>query len=285
VSDTPVVGKIEPLRAAAPQTSIVSQVRSKLKIAPMDDSPFVEYFHCMVYGYTNSYKTTTAAMFGGPERTLIISTRDPEQIRIPLRGKGFKPIVLAHDPSSFYSCLENPNKAADAVGFPEWKDREDRVLMVDDWTEGASMLVDDNQTTDEGKEIKDGRRVYGEVKKDMRDLLNRLKSYRMHLVFTALAAETDWNIYPDMPKSVRNQIEAAFDYVFYMDSEFKKMKTKDGFSVPYPTKDQFGKDVTRLRKGFAKYKVPVDMVGKLVKDDEPMDLQAFWQRIVAARGK
>lgn len=265
-------------------SSVASQIRSKFKIAPMDDVSVPDYFHCMIYGYTNSLKTTTAAMFGGPERTLIISTRDPEQVRIPLRGLGFKPVVLAHDFASFHACLSTPEKAADAVGFPEWKDREDRVLMVDDWTEGASILVDDNETKDDGTVIKDGRKIYGEVKKDVREVLNALKSKRMHLIFTALAADNDWNLWPDMPKGARTHIEAAFDYVFYMDSEFKKMKTKDGFTVPYRTKDQFGKDVTALRKGFAKFKVPRELVGKLVKDEEPMNLAEFWSKIVSARG-
>lgn len=238
----------------------------------------------MLYGYTNSFKTTTAALFGGAERTLIISTRDPEQIRIPLRGLGFRPIVLAHDFESFSHALQNPEKAADAVGFPEWKDREDRVLMVDDWTEGASLLVDDNSTKDDGSEVKDGRKVYGEVKKDVREVLNALKKRRMHLVFTALAADNDWNLWPDMPRGARTHIEAAFDYVLYMNAEMKKMVTVDNFAVPYPAKDQFGKDVTRLRKGFAKTKVPRELVGKLVGKEEPMDLAAFWGKIVAARG-
>jgi hypothetical protein len=266
--------------------SIAAKVTSKFKSVPVDDDTFPEYFHGLLYGYTNSHRTTTAALFGGPERTLIVSTRDPEQIRIPLRGYGFKPIILAHDPDSFETALTFPEKAADSVGFPEWKDREDRVFMVDDWTEGASMLVDDNQTTDEGKEIKDGRKVYGEVKKDMRDLLNHLKRRKMHIVFTALAAETDWAIYPDMPKSVRTQIEAAFDYVFYMDAEFKKMKTTNGFTIAYPAKDNFGKDITRLRKGFAKEKTPRKFIGQnpsLVLKDEPMDLAAFWAKIMAAK--
>lgn len=265
------------------QQQVAAKVQSKFKSAPVDDETFPEYLHCLLYGYTNSYKTTTAALFGGPERTLIISTRDPEQIRIPLRGLGFKPIVLAHDPESFEQALTFPEKAADAVGFPEWKDRSDRVLMVDDWTEGASMLVDDNQTTDEGKEIKDGRKVYGEVKKDMRDLLNHLKRRRMHLVFTALAAETDWAVYPDMPKSVRTQINAAFDYVFYMDPDVKKMRTYDNFTIPYVAKDQFGKDITRLRKGFAKNKVPFSLSGKLIAKEEPMDLAALWRKVCEAR--
>lgn len=242
-----------------------------------------DYFHCMIYGYTNSFKTTTAAEFGGPERTLIVSTRDPEQVRIPLRGKGYRPIVLAHDFASFHACLSSPEKAADAVGFPEWKDKEDRVLMVDDWTEGASILVDDNATKDDGTEIKDGRKVYGEVKKDVREVLNALKNKRMHLIFTALAADNDWNLWPDMPRGARTHIEAAFDYVFYIDPERKQMKTKDGFSVPFMAKDQFGKDVTRLRKGFAKYKVPRELVGKLVKDEESLNLAEFWAKIVATK--
>jgi hypothetical protein len=269
--------------------AVASKIQAKFKSVPVDDDSVSNYFRCMIYGPTNSFKTTTAAKFGGPERTLIISTRDPEQVRIPLRGLGFKPIVLAHDSDAFLSCLQFPEKAAEAIGFPEWKDRDDRVLMVDDWTEGASLLVDDNSTNDEGREIKNGMKIYGEVKKDVREVLNalKLKEKRMHLVFTALVADNDWALWPDMAKGARNGINAAFDYVFYMDAEMKKMKTTDGFGVPYQAKDALGKDVTRLRKGFAKYKIPSSMVGQqppVIAKEEPMDLKAVWEKVVAAKG-
>jgi hypothetical protein len=260
--------------------SLSAKLPKGFKSGGIDDSA-PTFFHCLIYGYTGSYKTVTAAMFGGPERTLIIGTRDIEQYKIPLKDRGFKPVVLAHDVDTFKWAMTNPEAAADAVGFPEWKEREDRVLVVDDWTEGALMLVDDNETTDEGKEIKDGRKIYGGVKEDVRAVLNSLKRKRQHLIFTALTDENDWAIYPAMPKGARTHIEGAFDYVFYMNKENKKMVTEP-FSVPYAAKDQFGKDITRLRTGFAKSKAPFGV--KVIAKEETMDLRAVWEKVVAAKG-
>ncbi len=247
--------------------------------ASLDAPTDADRMRILLYGYTSTRKTTTAALFGGPERTLIISTRDVEQVRIPLRGMGFKPIVLAYEPEALLFALQFPNKAADAVGFPEWKDQEQRVLVVDDWTEGAQLLVEENSTTDAGVEVKDGRKIYGGVKEDVRDVLNSLKKQRMHQVFTALADENDWAVFPALPKGARRGLEASFDYVFYMDGETNKMKTAP-FNVPYQAKDQFGKDVTRLRKGFAKRKENLSSIGqKLIGAEEPMDLKSFWLKV------
>jgi hypothetical protein len=210
---------------------------------------------------------------------LIISTRDVEQVRIPLRGMGFKPIVLAYEPDALLFALQHPEAAADKVGFPEWKDQEQRVLVVDDWTEGAQLLVEENSTNDQGGEVRDGRKIYGGVKEDVREVLNALKKKRMHQVFTALADENDWAVYPALPKGARRGIEAAFDYVFYMDGEKNKMITAP-FSVPYQAKDQYGKDVTRLRKGFAKRKEAVSTLSmKILAAEEPMNLGEVWAKI------
>jgi hypothetical protein len=267
--------------ASSISASLSAKLPKGFKSGGIDDAA-PTFFHCLIYGYTGSYKTVTAAMFGGPERTLIIGTRDIEQYKIPLKDRGFKPVVLAHDVDTFKWAMTNPEAAADAVGFPEWKEREDRVLVVDDWTEGALMLVEDNEFNDEGKEIKDGRKIYGAVNEDVRAILNSLKRKRMHIIFTALVNEDDWSIYPAMSKGTAKYIEAAFDYVFYLDKETKKMKT-DHFTIPYVAKDQFGKDVTRLRKGFGKHKVPAALSGKLVAKEEALDLAGLWKRISEAK--
>lgn len=258
---------------------LAKAVPKSLGGASLDAPTDADRLRVLLYGYTSTRKTTTAALFGGPERTLIISTRDVEQVRIPLRGMGFKPIVLAYEPEALLFALQHPETAADKVGFPEWKDQEQRVLVVDDWTEGAQLLVEDNSTNDQGGEIKDGRKIYGGVKSDVREVLNALKKKRMHQVFTALADENDWAVYPALPKGARRGIEAAFDYVFYMDGAKNKMLTAP-FKVPYPAKDQFGKDVTRLRDGFAKRKENVSTLAqKLIAAEEPMNLRAVWGKI------
>lgn len=283
---TPEIKQPSPSISAGVNAAVARNVPKGIGTVPMDDS-FPDKLHCLVYGYTSAYKTTTAAKFGGPERTLIITTRDPEQIRIPLRGMGFKPLVTAYDSESVIWALTHPETAADRVGFPEWKDHPERVLMFDDWTEGAALLVEDNSYKDDGKEVKDGRKIYGETKNDMRAILNALKARHIHTVFTALAAETDWNIYPDLPKGARTHLEAAFDYVFYCKKDVKKLITDD-FSIPYPAKDGVtGKDITRLRNGFAKTKIPNGYIGKqppLLGKEEPLDLRVIWEKIQAARG-
>lgn len=268
-----------PSLTAQVSAQLSKNVPKSVGVASLDAPTTDDRMRVLLYGYTSSRKTTTAAMFGGPDRTLIISTRDVEQVRIPLRGLGFKPIITAYEPDALMWALQFPEKAADAVGFPEWKDQEQRVLVVDDWTEGAQLLVEENSTTDSGVEVKDGRKIYGGVKEDVRDVLNTLKKKHIHQVFTALADENDWAVYPALPKGARRGLEASFDYVFYMDGDNFKMKTLP-FSVPYPAKDQFGKDVTRLRKGFAKRKE--GMGAKVLLAEEPMDLRLIWQKIAGA---
>lgn len=276
-------------------TSIASQVNAAVaKNVPkgittmrMDDDSVPDYLHIMLYGDTNSRRTTTAAMFGGPERTLIISTRAPEQVRIPLRGQGFRNPVFADDSDALLWAIQCSEKAAEVAGFPEWKDREDRVLVIDDMTEGAALLVDDNSVRDDGREVKDGRQIYGATKQDVRAAINALQRKKMHVVFTALAGESDTAIYPEMSSGSRKIILAGLEYVFYMKTTTMKMLTKPE-KVGYTKKDQFGKDVAASREVFAKCKIPVSFQGRtppLVSAEEPMDLAAVWKKISEARGK
>ena len=271
---------VTPSLTAQVSATLAKNVPKSVGVASLEAPTADDRLRCLLYGYTNTRKTTTAALFGGPERTLIISTRDVEQVRIPLRGLGFKPIITAYEPEALMWALQFPEKAADAAGFPEWKDMPDRVLVVDDWTEGAQLLVEDNSTNNQGGEVKDGRKIYGGVKEDVRDVLNVLKKKHIHQIFTALADENDWAVYPALPKGARRGLESAFDYVFYMDGDNNKMKTA-AFSLPYPAKDQYGKDVTRLRKGFAKRKEALE--ANLLKVDEPMDLRAVWAKVQGAK--
>lgn len=254
-----------------------------------DDVP--DYFHVMLYGETNSYRTTTAAMFGGSDRTLIVSTRAPEQVKIPLRGLGFRGPVLVEDADALIWAIQSPEKAAEFVGFPEWKDQPDRVLMFDDMTEGLALLVDDNSVRDDGREVKDGRQIYGATKADIRAAVNALKRKQMHIVYTALAAESETAIYPDMSTGSRKILLADLEYVFYMKAEKRVMRTfRD--NVGYVTKDQFGKDIARSRQLFAKHKVPKEYLDrraknpslpKLIEDEEPMDLAVVWAKIQGTR--
>lgn len=289
---TPVSPVAQPTPAPKPSitagvgAAIAKNVPKGVRTMSMDAADVPDYFHVMLYGETNSYRTTTGAKFGGPKRTFIISTRAPEQIRIPLGGLGYH-AIFAEDSDAFLWAIQSTEKAAEVAGFPEWKDVVDPVLMIDDATEGLALLVDDNSVRDDGREVKDGRQIYGATKADVRAAVNTLKKKRMHIVYTALAAESDTAIFPDMPSGSRKILLADLEYVFYMKPGTRKFLTQRE-NVPYLVKDAFGKDVTRVRELFAKCKVPdaaARRVPPLVTKEEPMDLAAVWQKIVGAKVK
>lgn len=272
--------------AAQVNAAVNKNVPKGISAIGMDDD-VPDFLHCMLYGDTNSRRTTTAALFGGPERTLIISTRAPEQVRIPLRGLGFKGFVSADDSDALLWAIQSPEKAADVAGFPEWKDRGDRVLVIDDMTEGAALLVDDNSVRDDGREVKDGRQIYGATKQDVRAAINALQRKKMHVVFTALAGESDTAIYPEMSSGSRKIILAGLEYVFYMKPGTWKMRTQPD-NAGYIKKDQFGKDVAATRAVFAKCKIPQKYAGRTpsaVLADEEMNLAKVWEKVSALRGK
>lgn len=248
------------------------------------------FLHCLLYGEVDSRKTTTAAMFGGPEKTFIIQTRSAEQLT-PLQGLGFR-YALVKDADALRFALQFPEKAADAIGWPEWKDLEGRVLLTDDMTEGANFLVEDNETNDKGEERKDGRQIYKAVNSDIRELMSSLLRKPMHVLMTALARvdlspiANEETIYPEMPKGARSQIMAGLEYVFYMKKSTHKMLTTTSF-LQYTKKNEFGKDVAGRREIFARNKLPRELAMKtppFLLLEEPQDLRALWKKIQDARG-
>lgn len=252
----------------------------------------LDYFHGMLYGDTGAYKTTTAFEFGGRENTFIVLSRSPEQLK-PIRSLS-PHFCVAEDSDAFMFALQFPEKAADAAGFPQWKDNPNRVLMVDDMTEGTALNVDENSVKDDGSDVKDGRKIYGGVKDDIRACMLSLKKKRMHLVMTALAEvylspiDNDETIFPAMPKGARSIITAELEYVFYIKHETKKMLT-DRHWLTYTKKDEkTGKPVMAKRDIFAKAKVSRELVGRVppvIKQEEDLDLRALWSRICAAQSK
>lgn len=250
------------------------------------------YFHGMLYGETDSRKTTTAAEFGGPDRTFILLTRSPEQL-IPIAKQNYKYARIDNGDALLWA-MQFPEKAADAAGFPEWKDREDRVLMIDDMTEGTNFMVDDNSVKEDGSDVKDGRQIYRAVNDDLRSVLAGLKRKRMHVIYTALAKvapsqiTNEEAIYPDLPSGARGIITADLEFVFYMNKATGKMLTKPEY-LNYVKKDEkTGKPLTGTRIIFAKHKLPKELVGQtppVVLKDEPMNLQAFWRKICDAKTK
>jgi hypothetical protein len=249
----------------------------------------VSYFHGMLYGETDSRKTVTAASFGGPERTFILLTRSPEQL-IPIRSGNYH-YARIEDGRALAWALQFPAKAADAAGFPEWKDREDRVLMVDDMTEGASAMVDDNSTRDDGTEVKDGRQIYKAVNDDLRSIMTSLKKQRMHLIFTALAKvapsqiANEETVFPDMPSGARSIICADLEFIFFMKKATGKMLTAPDYLTFVKKDEKTGKPIPGRREVFAKNKIDQFLVGRtppVLSKEEQMDLVGVWSKIQAA---
>lgn len=247
------------------------------------------YFRGMLYSETSGYKTTTAALFGGAKNTLFVLTRSAEQM-LPLREQGFN-VVRADDGEALAWAMQFPEKAADSAGMPEWKDNPDRVLVVDDMTEGSQFLVESNETDDAGKERKDGRQIYKAVNTSLRELLSSLKRKRMHLIFTALAKvapstiANEETIYPDMPAGARAILTADLEYVFFIRKSTKKMLTNMSY-LQFTKKDERGNSVMGRREIFAKNKMPLELVGRtppVIKAEEDLDLRGLWNRIRDAK--
>jgi hypothetical protein len=249
----------------------------------------MSFFHGMLYGETDSCKTTTACKFGGPSRTFILLTRSPEQL-IPVRADNYHYAQIENSDALLWA-MQFPEKAADAAGFPEWKDQADRVLLIDDMTEGANMMVDENSIRDDGTDVKDGRQIYKAVNDDLRAIMVSLKKKKMHTIFTALAKidlsliANEETVYPDMPKGVRGIITADLEFVFFMRKEARKMLTQRDVLNFVKKDEKTGKPIPGKRDIFAKHKIGQEWIGKvppLLMKEEPMDLAAVWQKIMAA---
>lgn len=287
----------KPSLPTPPPSSIALAVNAGIAAKPpkgfmggTTDDLNANFLHCLLYGEVDSQKTTTAAMFGGPSRTLIILTRAPEQL-IPLQGMGFR-YARVENAAALGYALQFPEKAADSIGWPEWKEMKDRVLVADDMTEGVNFIVEDNETNDEGKERKDGRQIYKGANGDLRGYMDSLKRKPMHLIMTALAkvdvsqVANEETVYPDLPKGARSILTADMEYVFFMKKSSKKMLTTSSF-LSYTKKNEFGKDVPGRRDIFARNKLPRSLVGRtppVILSEEPMDLKLLWEKIQLAKG-
>jgi hypothetical protein len=299
----PAKPSVPPTAAPAPATSIAAGVNAAVsKTAPVpkgirafntqDLKNEVSFFHGMLYGETDSRKTSTAASFGGPERTLILLTRAPEQL-IPLQEQGFH-VALITDGEALSWALQFPDQAAQTVGFPEWADMlktpgSEPVLMIDDFTEGSAMLVDENSTNDEGKERKDGRQIYKAVNDNLREIMISLKRRQMHTIFTALAKKyetpvaNEEAIGPDMPSGARLIVTAELEHVLFMKKSNHKFVVRPMY-LNYKKKDDHGKDQVYKREIFAKHKLPKELALRQpsvlnISGEEEMDLRAFWNKV------
>lgn len=283
--------------AVTPTISLAQSVTSRIvSTAPkgftgaQTNTLDTNFFHGMLYGETDSCKTTTAAKFRGPEKTFILLTRSVEQL-IPIRSDNYHYAQVENSDALLWA-LQFPEKAADAAGFPEWKDQADRVLMIDDMTEGANLMVDENSVKEDGSDVRDGRQIYKAVNDDLRAIMVGLKKKKMHTIFIALAKidlsliANEETVYPDLPKGARGIISAELEFVFFLKKEQKKMLTQRDFLTFIKKDEKTGKPLTGKRDIFAKAKIPFEYVGRVppvLLKEEPMDLAAVWQKIVSVK--
>lgn len=247
------------------------------------------YFHGMLYGDTGEWKTTTAALFSPPEATLIVLTRQPEQMR-PLQNLGYT-VALAQDVDAFRFAMTYPERVAEHLGLKTWNGHPEQHLIIDDITEGRDQLLEDADVIDD-KEVKDVRRSYKEVAKDFREIVQSLRRRKMHYTFISLAAVKEnelagrESIRPALSPSQQFILLPELDFVFYVKPGLHKLLTDKSVMQVVGKDEKTGREKTWTREIFAKNKLPLDMAkAKVLLLEEPMDLRAIWNKITAAKQK
>lgn len=102
-----------------------------------------------------------------------------------------------------------------------------KTIALDNITFLSTMLYDDLQALNSNIDKPGGYAVYGLVKSKMRDIINQCIVIAPHVVCTALVDankdEISGEIFftPDMVGSMKNEIGAWFDAVFYTDVDKK----------------------------------------------------------------
>lgn len=236
------------------------------------------YFHACVYAETSARKTSTAAQFDTPENTRIILTRSKEQV-LPLRDKGYQ-VAAVQDAESLIFALTYPEQL-----WPDWAQRPNRTLVLDDATEAVTMLVEDASEID-GKEVKDKRRSYSKAGEDLREIIKSIRRKPMNFIIVALAKvkenplTNEESIGPDLPPSMLSMVMTELEYVFYIKTSSWKMLTERDFIMVKETDPNSGKEITFRRQIFAKNKITLGNIGKnLVLKEEDLDLRKFWNKV------
>lgn len=286
------VGATKPTLAAAVNRSVGAGLAIPKGLTGIDTSNISpdtqDYFHGIIYAQTSARKTTTAANMYGPENTIIVLCRQPEQL-IPLRGMGFK-VLHAQTAEALVFALSYPEVAAEKLlNWPEWKDLKDRTLVFDDISEGVTLLLDRHSTNDEGKERKDPRAVYKFAGGELKEMFVSLRRKKLHLVIIALAKITmnDFTneevIGPDLPPSMNGFMTTDVEFVFYIDKSKWKFVTDEVYRS-YVGKDEKGKDKVFKRVIFGKNKVPLKF--KFLSqpvfpptNEVSMDLAKIWKSV------
>lgn len=252
-------------------TQLSSQTLAKLKSRTFDTRELgAKWFHGIIYGPTDSRKSTTAAEFGDPDDVRIIIVRNREQL-MPVMDKGYQ-AFHAENWAQLSLALRYPEQI-----WPDWARRTNRTLILDDLTEGKDMALEDNETTDDGKEVRDLRQVTRGAKEDIREVVKSVLRKPMNFIIVCMAREWDQtkdkgHIAPDLPQSISNLVTTDFEYVFYVRKDLWKFVTGQ-FRLPGVKKNEKGKDEAYVQTIFAKHKVPKELVGKVLKPLEAMNLR------------
>lgn len=285
-----------PKKPPVPGASLISRVSEIMGIAKPPSSLILgnssslisPYFHFMLYGNPSAWKTSTAAKFMGPANTRIIVTRRAEQM-IPLSGLGFEFVVVADAEALRYALLY-PEKI-----WPAWATLPDRTLIVDDVTEGVSVLVDDHrfyfdEKKQETVELKDPRQAYKKAADELHDLfkINLGKAQHVGLIAVErgydIEGTIDYRIEPDVPNKIAKLLETELEFVFYMVDGDNKMLTKPRMVTRQSSEKNklTGKPDIWREITFAKSKLPIG--SNILVAEEPKDLTAAWTKIKGALG-
>lgn len=240
------------------------------------------WFRGLIYGETNARKTTTAARFGTPENVRIIANRGEDQL-IPLRDMGYR-----------YALCDTMEKLRYAMTYPEnlwpeWAGRDDRIVVIDDYTKAHEMIVEDNEYNDKGN-LQNNMLKYGGANKDMTGLTKSLFNKPMHIIGVAFASITEneltheENVGPNLSKGMRQMLTAEFTFCFYIDKKAWMFVTDDK-RESYQDHDEKMQLKTFNRVIFAKSKVPYVEGRKPLNQMEPMDLRAVWNKVNAGASK
>ena len=181
--------------------------------------------------------------------------------------------------------------AADHFGFTSWREQKDRTLIIDDLTEGITLLLEDQINEKTGEEYKDARKVYGEAGKELREMILSLRRKPMHLILIALAKVTEnaltneERIAPSLPPSMSGLVTTDTEYTFYIKKSNWKLITKSQ-AFQYKDTDDKGKEKIYSREIFAKRKLPKSLENKVppvLMIEEDMNLRAIWERIKSGK--
>jgi len=298
-SRAPHVGAATPVPATPKPASLVSQVnQANARVSPMVtklasrtrstfdiNSPWARI---LIHGEIDSWKTTTACNFGTPEQTRIILTRGEDQL-LPIINKGYQ-FVKVNDAQEFTEALSH----CDSV-WPDWAKLPEPVLIVDDITRAKDYVVSASKFYEAGgqvKEYKDNRKVFGVAMGEFDAMFSLANRKPIHIILTALSKVVEGKISleetvsPDLSQGIGNLVMSDYSFIFFLNKKkpfATRMLTEMDSEAVTEYSETAKSNITYQRYYFARSKVPAELVGKVLKKNEPADLRGIWERVKAAR--